>query len=184
MPHPLRPAVFLDRDGTLMDDTGYVGDPAHVRVFDGVPEALAKLKARGFLTVIVTNQSGIARGYFTTADFEAVQARFLALIGPGLIDATYMCADHPDTASERRKPGPGMLLEGARDLGIDLTRSWMVGDRAADLEAGLRAGVRPVLVLTGEATRTDPSNAAYVADDFAGAARFILETIDASTPQD
>jgi histidinol-phosphate phosphatase family protein len=177
MPEPTtkQPAVFLDRDGTLMEDTGYVSDPAKVRIFDGVREALAALKARGFLTVIVTNQSGIPRGYFTVADFEAVHARFLELLGPGLIDATYMCADHPDTASDRRKPGPGMLLEAARDLGIDLARSWMVGDREADVEAGLRAGARPILVLSGEAKDGAETRAEQMVKDFASAAAYIAE---------
>lgn len=162
-----------------MDDCGYVGDPAHVRLCNGVPEALAKLKAHGFLNVIVTNQSGIARGYFTLEDFHTVQQRFLELIGPGLIDATYLCADHPDAATDRRKPAPGMLLEAARDLGIDLARSWMVGDRAGDLEAGQRAGARPILVLTGEGVRADPTRAVFVAKDFADAAAFILKSPDA-----
>lgn len=180
MPEPaLRPAIFLDRDGTLMEDTGYVSKVEDVRVFDGVREALAALKARGFLTVIVTNQSGIPRGKFTLADYEAVHARFLELLGPGLIDATYMCADHPDTATERRKPGPGMLLEAARDLGIDLARSWMVGDREADLEAGRSAGTRSILVLTGETKSGDAPAAPRVAKDFATAAGFILKTSDA-----
>jgi histidinol-phosphate phosphatase family protein len=157
-----------------MEDTGYVRDPAHVRLFDGVREALAALKARGFVTVIVTNQSGIGRGYFTLADYEAVHARFLTLLGPGLIDATYLCADHPDTASDRRKPAPGMLLEAARDLHLDLTRSWMIGDREADIEAGHRAGVRPLLVLTGEAQSSAATRAEFVAKDLASAAAFIL----------
>lgn len=171
----LSPAVFLDRDGTLMDDTGYVGDPAHVRVFDGVPEALARLKAAGFKTIIVTNQSGIPRGYFTEADFHAVQARFETLIGPGLIDAVYYCAEHPDRATERRKPGPGMLLEGARDHGIDLTRSWMIGDRAGDLDAGVRAGARSILVRTGEGSSAKVDGAEFVAADFVDAVEFILK---------
>jgi D-glycero-D-manno-heptose 1,7-bisphosphate phosphatase len=177
MPHP---AVFLDRDGTLMHDTGYVGDPADVQLFDGVREALAALKARGFRTVIVTNQSGIARGKFTLADYHAVAARLLELLGPGLIDATYFCAEHPDTASDRRKPGPGMLLEAARDLDLDLARSWMIGDRSSDLEAGRRAGARSIFVQTGEGATTDSSGAAFVAKDFASAASFILRTSDAS----
>jgi histidinol-phosphate phosphatase family protein len=168
------PAVFLDRDGTLMHDTGYVSDPADVQLFDGVREALAALKARGFSTVIVTNQSGIARGKFTLANYYAVAARFLELLGPGLIDATYFCAEHPDTASDRRKPGPGMLLEAARDLDLDLARSWMIGDRASDLAAGHRAGARSILVLTGEGTSADAAQAAFVAKDFAAAVRFIL----------
>src|SRR5688572_145881 len=90
-----RPAVFLDRDGTLMEDPGYVGDPALVRILPGVPEALQRLKTAGFRLIIITNQSGIARGRFTVADFEAVQKRLLEQLGPGLIDATYMCPDSP-----------------------------------------------------------------------------------------
>ncbi len=170
----MKPAVFLDRDGTLMEDTGYVRDPAHVRLCAGVREGLAALQARGFCTVIVTNQSGIGRGYFTVADYEAVHGRFLELLGPGLIDATYMCPEHPDTASARRKPGPGMLLEAAHDLGLDLEHSWMVGDRAGDLEAACRAGVQPILVLTGEGAGTDARTARHVAPDFSAAAAFIL----------
>ena len=171
----LTPAVFLDRDGTLMHDTGYVGDPALVKIFPGVPEALARLKARGYTTVIVTNQSGMARGHFSEADFHAVQARFEELAGPGLIDAMYFCAEHPDAATDRRKPGPGMLLEAARDHALDLSRSWMIGDRAGDLEAGARAGVRAVLVRTGEGAAADGARAVFVASDFAEAVRFILE---------
>ena len=176
---PLHSAVFLDRDGTLMEDTGYVSRPEDVRLFPGVPEALASLKARGYLTVVVTNQSGIARGYFSPPEYEAVHARFLELIGPGLIDATYMCPDHPDTATDRRKPGPGMLLDGARDLSIDLARSWMIGDHASDLQAGLRAGARAILLLPAEGSGDDPTGAAFVAKDFASAAEFILKTADA-----
>ena len=170
----LTPAVFLDRDGTLMHDAGYVGDPSLVEVYPGVREALARLKARGFKTVIVTNQSGIQRGHFTEADFHAVQARFEELIGPGLIDAMYYCADHPDAATDRRKPGPGMLLEAARDHALDLARSWMVGDRAGDVEAGNRAGVRSILVRTGEGALAEGTGAACVATDFAEAVDFIL----------
>ncbi len=171
----LTPAVFLDRDGTLMHDRGYVGDPALVEVYPGVPEALARLKAHGFKTVIVTNQSGIARGHFSEADFHAVQTRFEELIGPGLIDAMYFCAEHPDTATDRRKPGPGMLLEAARNHALDLSRSWMIGDRAGDVEAGARAGVRAILVRTGEGAAADGSRAVFVARDFAEAVSFILE---------
>ena len=144
MPTPLRPAVFLDRDGTLMEDTGYVSDPASVRLFPGVADALARLKAHGFLLIIVTNQSGIGRGYFTVEAYHRVHARMLELLKTQLIDATYFCADHPDTASARRKPGAGMLLEAARDHGIDLKRSWMIGDREGDVAAGKAAGCRSI----------------------------------------
>lgn len=174
MPAALTPAIFLDRDGTLMHDTGYVARPEDVRVYPGTAEALAVLKARGFKTVIVTNQSGIARGYFTEADYHAVHARLMEVLGPGLIDATYFCADHPDAASPRRKPAPGMLLEAARDLHLDLTRSWMIGDRAGDLAAGRRAGCRTILVRTGEGAKADATPADHVAEDFVEATAWLL----------
>jgi D-glycero-D-manno-heptose 1,7-bisphosphate phosphatase len=173
----LSPAIFLDRDGTLMEDTGYVARPEDVRIYPGTAKALAALKAHGFRTVIVTNQSGLARGYFAEADYHAVHARLMELLGPGLIDATYFCADHPERASERRKPNPGMLLEAARDLGLDLARSWMIGDRAGDLEAGRRAGCRTILVRTGEGARADTTEADHIAADFASAAAHLLATI-------
>jgi D-glycero-D-manno-heptose 1,7-bisphosphate phosphatase len=165
-----------------MHDSGYVGDPSNVRLFDGVAPALARLKKRGFLTIIVTNQSGIARGYFAEADFRAVQARFEELAGPGLIDAVYFCAEHPENASERRKPGAGMLLEAARDLGIDLASSWMVGDRSADIEAGRRAGCRSILVRTGEGASAASTGAVHAAATFVEAVDFILgETLEPSS---
>ena len=174
------PAIFLDRDGTLMDDVGYCNDPATVRLFPGVPEALRGLKARGFCTVIITNQSGIGRGRITTEQYAAVHARLLALLGPGLIDATYFCPDHADEPSARRKPSPAMVIDAARDLGLDLARSWFVGDKAIDVQCGLAAGCRPVLVLTGEGAGADAAGAVHVAKDFASAAAFILRTSDAS----
>jgi D-glycero-D-manno-heptose 1,7-bisphosphate phosphatase len=170
----LTPAIFLDRDGTLIEDTGYVARAEDVRVYPGTPEALTALKARGFRTVIVTNQSGIARGLFSEADYHAVHARLMELLGPGLIDAAYFCADHPECATDRRKPRAGMLLEAARDLGLDLPRSWMIGDRPGDLEAGRRAGCRTILVRTGEGARASADLADHVAADFASAAAYLL----------
>jgi len=172
----LIPAIFLDRDGTLIEDTGYVGKPEDVHVYPGTAEALAALKARGFRTVIVTNQSGIARGLYSEADYHAVHARLMELLGPGLIDAAYFCSDHPDCATDRRKPGAGMLLEAAADLGLDLARSWMIGDRAADLEAGRRASCRTILVRTGEGAGADARLADHVTADFAQAAAHVLAT--------
>ena len=142
-------AVFFDRDGTLMEDAHYCADPALVRVFPGVPEALRRLKAAGFATFIATNQSGIGRGLITGEQYQAVQEEFLRQLGPGLIDRTYYCPDAPGAASPRRKPAPGMLLEAAADYAIDLAESWMVGDKCADMECGRRAGARTILVLTG-----------------------------------
>jgi D-glycero-D-manno-heptose 1,7-bisphosphate phosphatase len=175
-----QPAIFLDRDGTLMVDTGYVSDPALVVVLPGVPEALRSLKSAGFRLVIITNQSGIGRGLFTEADYLAVHHRFIELLGPGLIDAAYFCPDHPDVATLRRKPGPGMLLEAARDLSLDLDRSWMIGDRESDLLAGRAAGTRSILVRSGIGASAEARHAHFVAKDLAHAAQFILGESGAS----
>lgn len=175
-----RPAVFLDRDGTLMHEVHYCKDPALVRLVDGAVPALRRLKGAGFRLVIVTNQSGIGRGFFTVAEFEAVQARLFELLGDGLIDATYMCADGPAGESGRRKPSPVMLQEAARDLGLDLARSWFVGDRGSDVQCGLNAGTRSILVRTGYGDREDATGAHFVAKDIASAVEFILSESGAS----
>jgi D,D-heptose 1,7-bisphosphate phosphatase len=174
------PAVFLDRDGTLMEDTGYVADPAHVAILPGVREALRRLKAADFKLVVITNQSGIGRGYFTVAEYEAVHAQLVALLGEGIFDGVYFCPEHPDVATPRRKPGPGMLQEAARDLDLDLARSWMIGDRESDLGAGLAAGARSILVQTGIGHCADPAGAHFVAKDLAHAVEFILRESGAS----
>jgi histidinol-phosphate phosphatase family protein len=145
--------MFFDRDGTLMEEAGYCADPAQVRIFPGVPEALRKLKRAGFLNIVVSNQSGIARGFFTEAQYHAVQRELLRQIGDASfgspIDASYFCADGPDAPSLRRKPAPGMLLEAAAEFGIDLARSVMVGDKSSDIECARRAGAHSILVATG-----------------------------------
>ena len=145
----LIPAVFFDRDGTLMEEVCYCSDPGRVRVFPGVPEALERLRTAGLPAIIITNQSGIGRGYFTEAQYRAVEAEFLRQAGPESIRATYMCPDVPGMPSTRRKPEPGMVLEAAADFGIDLARSFFIGDKTADIECGRRAGTRTILVLTG-----------------------------------
>ena len=143
------PAVFFDRDGTLMEEVHYCGDPAQVRTYAGVPEGLRRLKEAGFRTFIVTNQSGIGRGLITEQQYRAVQAELLVQIGEGLIDASYFCPDVPGVPSTRRKPEPGMVLEAAAEFHLDLTQSYMIGDKYADVECGKRAGVKTILVLTG-----------------------------------
>src|SRR5438552_3474351 len=122
------PAVFLDRDGTLMRDVDYCGDPARVEVFPGATETLRKLKGAGYKLIIITNQSGIARGYFNENEYRAVEREFLRQLGEGLIDDTYYCADLPETSSPRRKPAPGMILEAQRDHRLDVARSYLIGD--------------------------------------------------------
>jgi len=142
-------AVFFDRDGTLMEEVHYCSDPAQVKMYAGVPEALRKLKEVGFRTLIVSNQSGIGRGLITEAQYRAVQAELLQQIGDGLIDASYFCPDAPGVPSTRRKPEPGMLLEAAAEFAIDLGTSYMIGDKSADIECGRRVGAATILVLTG-----------------------------------
>jgi histidinol-phosphate phosphatase family protein len=132
-----------------MEDVHYCGDPAQVKLYPGVPEALDRLKKAGFRTVIVSNQSGIGRGLITEAQYRAVEEELLRQIGDGKIDASYFCPDAPGVASTRRKPEPGMVLEAAADLDLDLAGSYLIGDKAVDVECGHRAGVRTIQVLTG-----------------------------------
>jgi D-glycero-D-manno-heptose 1,7-bisphosphate phosphatase len=170
----LRPAVFFDRDGTLMEEVPYCGDPAKVKVYAGIPAALRALKQAGFLNLIVSNQSGIGRGLITETQYRAVQAELLRQIGEDLIDASYFCPDAPDIPSPRRKPAPGMLLEAAAQFGIELQASYVVGDKDSDIECARRAGARGVLVLTGYG----PSQVCvpdHTAADASDAAGWILE---------
>ena len=149
----LRPALFIDRDGTLMEEVDHCCDPALVKAYAGAAEELMRARALGWATIIVTNQSGIGRGYFTVDQFEAVQRELLRQLGD-VIDASYMAPDHPDNPSPRRKPAPGMLLEAAVEHALDLSRSWMIGDKAIDIECGRNAGTRTILVETGYGKNT------------------------------
>jgi D-glycero-D-manno-heptose 1,7-bisphosphate phosphatase len=168
-------AVFMDRDGTLIVDVGYCSHPDQVHLLPGVKENLHRLKARGLKLVIITNQSGIGRGYFAEADFWTVQKKLEEKIGPGVIDATYFCPDRPGEFSERRKPAPGMLLEAARDLDIDLQRSFMVGDQYTDVEAGIRAGVKASILIQAQGTGVAAKSGAALVADFAEMTNFVLE---------
>jgi D-glycero-D-manno-heptose 1,7-bisphosphate phosphatase len=155
---PKRRAVFLDRDGTIIVEKHYLHRVEDVELISGAPEAIRLLRERGFLIIVVTNQSGVARGRFQLDSVSAVHERLdeeLARFGAS-VDAYYVCPHHPDGEvapfsgeCECRKPLPGMLLAAARDFPIDLPASYMIGDKAVDLEAGIGAGCRPLLVLTG-----------------------------------
>ncbi|MCK9485346.1 MAG: HAD family hydrolase [Dehalococcoidia bacterium] len=151
-------AVFLDKDGTLVEDVPYNVDPAAVRLSEGAGPALARLVRQGFRLVLVSNQSGVARGYFEEPVLEAVTERIQALLRPHdvALDAAYYCPHHPEgrvapfaIGCDCRKPGDGMLRRAAADLGISLEQSWMVGDILHDVEAGRRAGCRTVLLDVG-----------------------------------
>jgi D-glycero-D-manno-heptose 1,7-bisphosphate phosphatase len=140
-------AVFFDRDGTLMEDAHYCGDPALVRVYPGVREAIRRLREAGWGVFVVSNQSGIGRGLITEEQYRAVQEEFLRQTGE--VDGSYSCPDVPGVPSTRRKPAPGMVLEAAAEHGIELGASWFVGDKAVDVECGRRAGTKTIQVMTG-----------------------------------
>lgn len=173
-PNESWPAVFLDRDGTLMRDVDYCGDPGKVEVFPQAAAALHRLKEKGYKLVVITNQSGIGRGYFTEEDYRAVEAEFERQLGNGLIDASYFCPDLPSSTSIRRKPGPGMVFEAQRDHRLDLRRSFFVGDKASDIGCGQNAGVRTILVRTGYGDAQTNCRADWIAKDIAEAADIIL----------
>jgi D-glycero-D-manno-heptose 1,7-bisphosphate phosphatase len=168
------PAVFLDRDGTLMEEVHYCGDPKQVRAYPGVREALQRLKAAEFRVFIVTNQSGIGRGLITEEQYRAVQAELLRQLGPGVVDATYYCPDAPDRPSARRKPAPGMVLEAASEYNIDLSRSYLIGDKTADMECAARAGVRGILVSTGYGEQQQACTPDFRARDLPAAVQLVL----------
>lgn len=181
-------AVFLDRDGTLIHDPGYLGDPDGVQVFPGVADALGALSQAGFLLVVVTNQSGIARGRYTVERYEEVAARLGAVLAASGVDlaATYYCPYHPDGTvepfareHEDRKPNAGMWHRAAADLGIDLARSYSLGDGERDVVAGKRAGTTCVLLAGGRDKWPLPVGGPYdpdfVARDVREAVLWILE---------
>ena len=168
-------AVFVDRDGTIMENIDYCSDPKQVRIFPGVPEALQRLKSNGFKVIIITNQSGIGRGFFTIEQYRAVEAEMLHQLGDGLIDASYFCPDVPGQPSSCRKPAPGMILQATREHRIDLSRSFFIGDKEIDAECGRNAGVRTIRVETGIQHDTAGSIADWIASDFVAAAKIILD---------
>lgn len=175
----LRPAVFLDRDGTLIVERNYLSDPDGVELVPNAIEALRRLRQAGFALVVATNQSGIARGLYREADYQAVAARLgriLAQAGVPL-DGMYHCPHFPDVTGpcSCRKPATGMYLQASAELGLDPSRSWFVGDKVTDVLPALELRGRGVLVLTGygsEALASLPPEAA-VAADLEDAARHI-----------
>ena len=154
-----RPALFLDRDGTIIDDVHYISSPDQVRLRPGAARAIARRNAAGTPVIVVTNQSGIGRGMFTEADYRRVHARMLELLAAegARVDAEYHCPHHPGAgdACDCRKPGTGMYREAAEALGIDLARSTYVGDRWRDVAPGLALGGTGVLVLSPRTPHED-----------------------------
>jgi D-glycero-D-manno-heptose 1,7-bisphosphate phosphatase len=178
------PAVFLDRDGTINEDTGYVSDPDDLRVLPGAAEAIKRLNEEGIKVIVITNQSGVGRGYFTASDLRAVNERLeeLLRLDGALLDGIYYCPHRPDERCGCRKPETGLIVRAASDHGIDLKRSFVVGDKAADVGMAKRAGARGILVLTGmgaEEKERLEERADFVAKDILNAIMWILEDIKA-----
>jgi D-glycero-D-manno-heptose 1,7-bisphosphate phosphatase len=187
----LRRAVFLDRDGTVAEEVGYVNHASRIRLLPGSASAVRRVRDAGFLAVVVTNQAGVARDYFEEFVVHQANRRLVELLqeeGTDL-DGIYYCPHHPREGAppyrqdcQCRKPRPGMLRKAAEDLGIDLPGSYMVGDGLVDVGAARAAGVMPVLVLTGygrghlEHRRSrwtvEPE---HIAEDLSAAVQWILE---------
>jgi D,D-heptose 1,7-bisphosphate phosphatase len=148
-------AIFFDRDDTLIEDPGYINNPDQVKLLDGVAETLIELRAMGFKLIVVSNQSGVARGIVTEEILSDIHKRLEHLLGEkgASVDRIYYCPYHPEGAipqyrkdSDHRKPNPGMLISAGKELDIDLKESWMVGNGTGDIEAGFRAGCRTILL--------------------------------------
>jgi len=178
-------AVFLDRDGTLIVERGYITVPEGVELISGAGAAVARLRAAGWKVFVVTNQGSVAKGMITEEELGLIHIRMLSLLSESgaLIDGVYYCPHHPDgdqiqyaVECDCRKPRPGLLERAAGEHDIDLAESIMIGDSLRDLEAGKAAGARAVLVLTGHGaqTVTEEHQAVHVAPDLAAAVEWLL----------
>ena len=191
-------AIFIDRDGTLNEDVGYISDPKEFRLFDFAPEAVRLINNSGFLVIVLTNQSGIARGFLTEEILGRLHGKMeseLAHRG-ARIDRIYFCPHHPEIGEppykvdcDCRKPKSGLILQAATEMDVNLKKSYVVGDRYRDMEMGQAVGATGVLVLTGfgrEEALTPPANRLqqpeHVAENLVEAVRWILnrENIDIS----
>jgi len=189
-------AIFLDRDGTINEEVGYLGDPDRLALIPGAGRAIGRLNERGIPVVVVTNQSGIARGYFDEATVEAIHERLRKELGRqgARLDGIYVCPHHPEgkvPAYRRtcrcRKPGTALVEQAAAELDLDLSTSFMIGDHLKDMEMALSAGMTAVMVRTGygkeqwgQAGDDLRRRVTHVAEDLARAVAWILRNIEKS----
>jgi len=180
--------VFLDRDGTINEEVDFLRTPDELRLIDGAADAIRRLNARGVVTCVISNQSGVARGYLTESDLHVIHERLRSDLkeGGASLDRIYYCPHYPDgmppynTICDCRKPKPGMILQGIQEFSLDPARSFVVGDRTVDILAGRAAGASAILVLTGygkESLRECTSGGIiidYVAETIGDAVTFIL----------
>ncbi|MBI5086789.1 MAG: HAD family hydrolase [Acidobacteria bacterium] len=173
--------VALDRDGTLIAERGYLADPEGVEVMDGAAGALLRMRELGLRVVVVTNQSGVGRGYFEMSAVEAIHARIIKELGAAgkMIEGFYVCPHAPGEECDCRKPKTGLLMRAAADLGLPVEECVVVGDKAADVELGHAAGGKSVLVTTGYGAEHAGSVAAdFVAGSLREAAEWMSSSID------
>ncbi len=173
-------AVFLDRDGTINEDTGYIDSPERLSIIAGVSPAIKRLNSKGFKVIIITNQSGIARGYFSKDALDAINKRLLEVLKKqgAHLDGIYYCPHHPDDNCECRKPKTGMLEKAKEDLHIDFNQSYVVGDKVSDVEIARNIGGKGILVLTGSGKDEKEKlihQPAYIADDLKDAVEWIIK---------
>jgi D-glycero-D-manno-heptose 1,7-bisphosphate phosphatase len=180
-------AVFLDRDGTVNEEMGYINHLSRFALLPGTAAAVRRLNEAGLKVVVVTNQSGAARGYFPLSLVEEVHAYLRDLLAQegAHLDAIYTCLHGPQDGCGCRKPQPGLILQAAAELNLDLGRSYLVGDRYKDLQTGAKAGVKGILVLTGYGRgeyehfgRTWEAQPAYIAADLLDAAAWIIKDLN------
>jgi D-glycero-D-manno-heptose 1,7-bisphosphate phosphatase len=174
-------AVFLDRDGTLIEEREYLSRPEQVALYPGAGRALRRWRESGFRVIVVTNQSGVGRGLFTMEDVRAVHARLAELLASegAALDHIYVAPEAPDQPSRGRKPSPQFLFDARDAFGLELSQSYVVGDKLIDLQCGWNAGVKQsILVRTGYGRKFEEyARAALVVDDVAAAAEWILEDV-------
>jgi D-glycero-D-manno-heptose 1,7-bisphosphate phosphatase len=172
-----RAYVLLDRDGTINVECNYLSDPEHLELLPGAAEGLSKLRALGVGLAVVSNQSGLGRGYFDAEQLERIHERLRALLGDAdlAVDGIYFCAHTPEAKCACRKPEAGMIVRAATELGFDLQHSFVVGDKQCDIEMGRRVGAVTVLVRTGYGLQSaeEGVQADYTVDDLSGAADHI-----------
>ena len=175
MPH-LRPYLFLDRDGTVIVEKNYLGDPAGVELLSGAVAGLRRLRELGYGLVLITNQAGVGRGYYDESAVHAVHQRLSELLAAGgvTLDGIYYCPHHPAAGCACRKPLPGLIRQAQAELPVDLARSVVIGDKPSDIELGKARGVRTILVETGYgAAHAATAGADAVVPDLLAAAEFL-----------
>jgi D-glycero-D-manno-heptose 1,7-bisphosphate phosphatase len=182
----MQKAVFLDRDGTIIEDVGYLSDISQIRILPGATEAIRLLNNIGFKVIIVTNQAGVARGYFTESRANEINEKLRQLLADhgSIVDRIYYCPHHIEGIVEKykiecncRKPNPGMIEQAVKELDIDISNSFMIGDKSSDIEAGRRAGCKTIYIggnINPRELEKLPQSADHIATNLLEAVKWLL----------